>query len=367
MDDERPGRGTVIVMVAGVGVLTAATVVGGLADRRLPLDLAVGVAALVLTPVMARWPVAGTVALSLLAVLSPAGTPAATSGALIVAQRRRFPVAAGVGAIGAAAHLAQGLLRPAGGLSFGWWAVLVVCAYAALLGWGAMNRARWALLESLRERARRAEADRDRRVAEARSAERTRIAREMHDVLAHRLTLVATYAGALEYRPDAPAEQVARAAGVVRSGVHQALEELRDVIGVLRTGADDARPAPVFADVPRLVEEARDVGQKVEFVDETDGAAPDGIGRTVYRMVQEGLSNARRHAAGQAVTVEVSGRPGALLCVHLKNATAATAATGSPGTGLIGLAERVQLAGGTFEHEHADGAFHLRARLPWPA
>jgi signal transduction histidine kinase len=367
VDDGRPGRGTVIAMLVGVGVLTAATVTGGMADRHLPLDVVVGVAALALTPVMARWPVAGTVALSLLAVLSPAGTPAATSGALIAAQRRRFPVAAGVGAVGVVAHLAQGLLRPAGGLSFGWWAVLVVCAYAALLGWGAMNRARWALLESLRERARRAEADRDRRVAEARAAERTRIAREMHDVLAHRLTLVATYAGALEYRPDAPPGQVAQAAGVVRSGVHQALEELRDVIGVLRTGKEDSRPAPVFADMPRLVEEARQVGQKVEFVDGTDGDPPDGIGRTVYRMVQEGLSNARRHAAGQPVTVELSGSPGALLCVHIKNPTAATAAAGSPGTGLIGLAERVQLAGGAFGHERAGGAFHLRGRLPWPA
>jgi signal transduction histidine kinase len=355
-------------MAAGVAVLTAATIAGGMADRHLALDLAVGVVAVALTPVIARWPVPGTVALSVLVVLSPAATPAVTSGALIVAQRRRIPAAVGVGVVGVAAHLAQGLLRPAGGLSFGWWAVLTVCAYTALIAWGALNQARWALLGSLRERARRAEEERDRRVVEARAAERTRIAREMHDVLAHRLTLVATYAGALEYRPDAPAEQVARAAGVVRAGVHQALEELRDVIGVLRAGAEDSRPAPVFADVPRLIEEARQVGQKVHFLDETDGGPPDGIGRTVYRVVQEGLSNARRHAAGQPVTVELSGKPGALMCVHLKNpTTTVTDVTGSPGAGLIGLAERVQLAGGTFGHEATGGHFHLRAQLPWPA
>lgn len=371
MELERPGRGTVIAVATGVAVLTAATVVGGMAERNLAVDLAVGVLAVALVPVLMRWPVPGAVALSVLVVLSPAATPAATTGALAVAQRRRFPVAVGVGVVGVAAHLAQGRLRPAGGLSFGWWAVLTVCAYAALLAWGALNQARWALLASLRERARRAEEDRDRRVVEARAAERARIAREMHDVLAHRLTLVATFAGALEYRPDAPAEQVAQAAGVVRAGVHRALEELRDVIGVLRTGEEDSRPAPVFADVPRLVEEARQVGQQVHFLDETDaadGGPPDGVGRTVYRLVQEGLSNARRHAAGQPVTVQLSGKPGALMCVRVKNpVTAATAVTGSPGAGLIGLGERVQLAGGTFAHETTAGSFHLRAQLPWPA
>jgi signal transduction histidine kinase len=177
---------------------------------------------------------------------------------------------------------------------------------------------------------------------------------------------VATYAGALEYRPDAPADQVANAAGVVRAGVHQALEELRDVIGVLRTGADGPRPTPAFADVPRLVEEARGVGQQIAFTDTIEGTPPDALGRTVYRLVQEGLSNARRHAAGRPVTVQLTGRSGAEVCVHVKNETTGTDATKPPGTGLIGLAERVELAGGRFDHETAGGAFHLRARLPWP-
>ncbi|GAA0956669.1 histidine kinase [Virgisporangium aurantiacum] len=353
-------------MVTGVAVLTAATVVGGMGDRNLPLDLAVGVAAVALIPVVARWPVHGTLALSVLVVLSPAAPPPATASALVVAQRRRLPVAVGVGVVGLVAHLAQGLVRPAGGLSFGWWAVLAACAYTALVAWGALNQARWALLGSLRDRARRAEEERDRRVAEARAAERTRIAHEMHDVLAHRLTLVATYAGALEYRPDAPADQVAKAAGVVRAGVHQALEELRDVIGVLRTGADEPRPTPVFADVPRLVEEAREVGQQVAVTDTIEGTPPDAVGRTVYRLVQEGLSNARRHAAGKPVTVRLSGRSGAEVCVHIDNEVAETDATRPPGAGLIGLSERVGLAGGRFEHETTGGTFHLRARLPWP-
>lgn len=336
------GRGAQVAVVVGIAVLTAPAVVGGWSVR----NLAVGVAAVAVAPLLWRWPVAAAVAASALAVVSPAATPAATAGALIVAQRRRFPVAAGVGVIGLAAHLAQGWLQPRGGLSFGWWALLSGCAYAALLGWGALNQARWALLASLRERARRAEEDRDRRVAEARTAERALIAREMHDVLAHRLTLVATYAGALEYRPDAPPGQVAQAAGVVRAGVHQALEELRDVIGVLRAGAEEARPVPVFADVPRLVAEARAAGQRVEYTDETGGAPPDHVGRTVYRLVQEGLSNARRHAAGRPVAVVVTGRPGGEVGVHIENNIVVTRVSGAAGAGLVGLAERVELAGG---------------------
>ena len=137
-----------------------------------------------------------------------------------------------------AAHRSAALWRPNGSLPYAWWAVLVIAAGAALVGWGQGDRARQALLASLRERARRAEAEQASRVAEARVAERARIAREMHDVLAHRLSLLATYAGALEYRPDAPPEQLARAAGVVRAGVHQALDELREVITVLRDDDD---------------------------------------------------------------------------------------------------------------------------------
>jgi signal transduction histidine kinase len=215
------------------------------------------VAACALLPVLLRWPVPGALALAVLAAVSPAATPAATFGTLYVAQRRRFAVAAAVGAAGVVAGAVQGLWRPIGGLPYIWWLVLVVAAEAALVGWGQLTQARHALIASLQERARRAEAEQGRRVAEARAAERTGIAREMHDVLAHRLSLLATYAGAIEYRPDAPPEQVARAAGVVRAGAHQALDELREVITVLREddgpGDGDAgqRPQPGLADLPR--------------------------------------------------------------------------------------------------------------------
>jgi signal transduction histidine kinase len=121
----------------------------------------------------------------------------------------------------------------------------------------------------VQERAQRAEADQARRAADARRAERARIAREMHDVLAHRLSLLATFAGALEY-PDAPPEQLARAATEIRTGAHQALDELREVIGVLRDDAASGavtqrteRPQPTFADASHLIQESRDAGMSV--------------------------------------------------------------------------------------------------------
>lgn len=305
------------LVLALTGPLIAATVWarhhGGAEEGALWPDAAAGSAAWLLSPLLLWRPVAVAAALTALAAVSPAATPAATLAALQVAQQRPFPVAAAVGAAGIAAHAVQGLWRPPGGISFGWWLLLIAAGYAALTGWGALARARRALLMSLEERARRAEAEQGRRVAEARMMERTRIAREMHDVLAHRLSLLATYAGALEYRPDAPPERLARAAGVVRAGVHQALEELREVICLLRDedAAAEDRPQPVLGDVPRLVAESRDAGAAVELRDEVvdAGALPASVGRTAYRVVQEGLTNARKHAVGQPVHVAVRGGP----------------------------------------------------------
>ena len=373
-----------VSVLTGIGLLTAATLWGQATGHTttplLILDIASGVASVALLPVLLRWPVPGALALAVLAALSPAATPASTYATLHVSLRRRFPVAAAVAGFGVVALLIRELWRPIGSLSPLWWVVLVLVAEAALVGWGELTQARAALLNSLREQARRAEAEQAGRVAEARAAERASIAREMHDVLAHRLSLLATYAGALEYRPDAPPEQLARAAGVVRAGVHQALDELREVIGVLR--ADDAtveaRPQPGLSDLDGLVEETRAAGTPVELTQRISrpGELPDSLGRTAYRIVQEGLTNARKHAPGHPVRLLLAGKPGDRLLVELANqAETAPAITPEPplngtgaGTGLIGLAERVRLAGGDIDHGVRSGReFRLRARLPWPA
>jgi signal transduction histidine kinase len=374
---ESPPLPVIAGATTGIGALTAATIVGQASSHEasglLTLDIAVGLVACALVPVLLRWPVPGAVALAVLAALSPAATPAATLGTLYVAQRRPLAIAVAAGGADVVAHLIRGVWRPNGSLPYAWWAVLVIAAGAALVGWGQGDRARQALLASLRERARRAEAEQASRVAEARVAERARIAREMHDVLAHRLSLLATYAGALEYRPDAPPEQLARAAGVVRAGVHQALDELREVITVLRDDDDfdGKHPLPGLADLDGLIAETRDAGTAVDVTRRVTQQEdlPGGLGRTAYRVVQEGLTNARKHAPGRPVRVLLAGKPGGRLVVELANPVGpADPVINGSGTGLIGLTERVRLAGGEIDHTiSADGEFVLRAWLPWPA
>ena len=366
-----------LAMITGIAVPTLLAV-GTQPASWLVLDVPVGVLSCALVPLLLTRPEWGALAIVALAAVSPGASPAATVATLVVAQRRRFDVAVGIGTASVVAHILRAVWRPVGSLPMIWWVVLVLAVHAALLGWGALAQARHALLGSLRERAERAEADQGRRVAEARVLERTRLAREMHDTLAHQLSLLATYAGALEYRPDSAPERLARAAGVIREGVHQALVELRDVIGVLRdtdgAAEDEAMwPQPMLADLPKLVDESRSAGTLVSLerqVDDVTGL-PGIADRTAYRVVQESLTNARKHASGQPVRVLLHGKPGAQLVIDIRNPlpadpTAPPVAPGA-GTGLVGLTERVQLAGGKLEHQvTSSGEFLVRASLPWP-
>ena len=219
------------------------------------------------------------------------------------------------------------------------------------------------------------------RVAQARQLERNRLAREMHDVLAHRLSLLSLQAGALELWPDAPSAEITRAAGVIRSNAHGALEDLREVIGVLRSApADDdrsvgvpERPQPTLMDVPMLIDESRKAGMRVVLECEvTDlGAVPEAVGRTAFRIVQEGLTNVRKHADHTSVTVALRGAAADGLTVEIRN----PGPVGVPGTtpipgagmGLVGLAERIALTGGRLEHGRTPaGEFRLWTWLPWP-
>ena len=325
-----------------------------------------------------RWPLGLAVVTLPLTAFSMASVAALVIIYFTVVVHRRTVVAVAVTAAGLATNLVFALLRPEPGNSY-WMSV----AWGALggllvLAWGTFVRARRQLVLSLRERAERAEAEQQLRVAQARQLERSRIAREMHDVLAHRISLLSLHAGALEFRPDASPDEVARAAGVIRGSAHAALQDLREVIGVLRTEvssvADPERPQPTLGDLPALVAESRAAGVRVDLNDRVSAAdqLPAVVGRSVYRIVQEGLTNARKHAAGAAVTVGLSGRPGDGLTVEIRNRWPVGEPTGGPipgtGTGLVGIAERVNLAGGRLEHgRDRTGDFRLAAWLPWPA
>ena len=247
---------------------------------------------------------------------------------------------------------------------------------AAAIAWGMYVRARRQLVATLCERARRAEAEQVVRAERARLAERTRIAREMHDVLAHRISLVALHAGALEVARDVSPAQVRESAALVRATAHQALEELRDVIGVLREEPGHSRPStvpqPTLADIPRLVDDTRRSGARIDFEMQVDGAAaaPGPLGRDAYRIVQEALTNVGKHARGTLAHVRVEGAPNRGLHVSVRNPAAVGAddrpAPPGSGTGLLGLHERVTLANGVLVHgRDAAGDFVVEADLPW--
>jgi len=324
-----------------------------------------------------RWPAGLAVIVGLFSVYSMSASAVALIALFTVAAHRRFAVVGPIAAGYALIPFLTLLVRPDVPVAPWWQVVLGVVCVAAVLAWGMFVRAR---RQSVRERARRAESEQELRVAQVRQSERDRIAREMHDVLAHRLSLLSLHAGALEVRPDATPEEVARAAAVIRASAYQALEDLREVIGMLRAdgvGVDrsdpaPARPQPTLVDLPDLVDQSRRAGMRVLLdcrVDEPV-VAPTAVGRSAYRIVQEGLTNARKHARDAEVSVAVRGAAGDGLTVEIRNpcpvGTGAAAIPGG-GSGLIGLTERASLAGGRLEHgPTAAGEFRLWAWLPWP-
>jgi signal transduction histidine kinase len=327
-------------------------------------DLAAGAVAFAAVWWRRRYPVAVGVLTGVLSIFATAATGPAVIALFNAAIRAPRGALAAITALGLGGSLVYPVLYPSGD-GYVLDVVLGALILVVVVGWGLFVRARRELIHELRERAVRAE-------SEAREAERRRIAREMHDVIAHRVTLLSLHAGALEFRPDAPPEEIAEAAGVVRASAHAALQELREVIGVLREGGEDEteRPQPTLRDIPALVEESRAAGMLVDSRMDGDGEVPDGVGRAAYRIVQEGLTNARKHAPGAPVSVVVAAEPGPALAVQVTSRAPVreTAPPPGAGTGLIGLAERVALAGGELQHGREPGGdFVLRATLPWSA
>jgi signal transduction histidine kinase len=369
----------VFVVALGVGALTLSSIWDDHSKAGAALDIVLGLIACIALWWRRSRPLAvALVAVSLSAVAGMAG------GAGILAVFN-LAVRGPVRALAAVAALSIGvlavfpLLYPSAG---GWVSqtLLSILILVVAIGWGLFARVRRELVLSLRDRAERVESEQRRQVEQAREAERRRIAREMHDVLAHRLSLLSVHAGALEFRPDASPAEVAEAAGVIRSTAQTALQELRDVIGVLRDDGEDSfpqPPQPTLAQIPALVEESRAAGMIIRAeIDTPDSLAPpDTVSRTAYRVVQEGLTNARKHAPGAAVDVSISVEDGPELVVDVvsRRAVGARATVEAPadrvpgpGTGLVGLAERVELVGGQLEHgTDSKGDFVLRATLSW--
>jgi signal transduction histidine kinase len=371
-----------VVLVGALAMLSTKHVVYGLDGYPLALRLAdVVCGTIVLIGIWfwrRRWPVGFAVLAVLVGVFSTVASMVGPVAVFTVAVHRRWPTAVLVSLFTAVMVVPGILLYPSQGThhtladSIGGPAITF-----AATGWGMFVRARRELVASLRNQVVQAEAEVVRRAAGARRSERERMAREMHDVLAHRLSLLAVHAGALEFRADASREQVAEAAGVIRANTHEALVELRSVINVLRaddTVAGPERPQPTLADLVPLIEESRAAGLRVSFdqsadVPEYDRSLPTSAGRALYRVVQEALTNVRKHAPASPAVLELSGRPGERVEISVRNRRSALTSTlpPGPGTGLIGLRERTTLAGGAFESgPTSDGDFLVRAWLPWP-
>jgi signal transduction histidine kinase len=263
----------------------------------------------------------------------------------------------------------------------------VVSALTTLGAWGAavVVRNRQANVQEAESRAERAESERDHDVARAASAERTRIARELHDVVAHHVSLMAVQAEAasslLPGRPD----DAARSVEVIADTARQALTELRRLLGVLRGPADQLETAPSvsLADLGAVLEQVRGSGLAVDLsVQGTPGPLAPSVDLTAYRIIQEALTNTVRHAHAARAAVTLCYEPGFVTVsvtdsrregstVPVVNGTAnglagdRAAPARSGGFGLAGIAERVASCGGSLSvGPTGAGAFAVTARLP---
>ncbi|MER5740103.1 histidine kinase [Streptomyces sp. NPDC002262] len=241
-------------------------------------------------------------------------------------------------------------------------------AVAIVLGVWAQNRKQ--LITALNDRIKHVETERALRVEQARMAERARIAREMHDVLAHRLSLLVLHAGVLKRQNKTLPAPVRETLDLMKQTSGQALNDLRDVLGALRES--DMAPgatAPALASPDDLVEEARAAGQQVTLNCTGDPCLlPTTHRLALHRIAQEGLTNARKYAHDAPTTVTIAyGPPQSTVRVSNTPGSPLPQMTPSGGWGLVGLTERVQALGG---HLNAgptgNGGFALEATLPTP-
>ncbi len=292
-----------------------------------------------------------------LSVLLPGGfhVPAFVAAVLLGTRTKAWslPVALGSQVVGTALGLA---VSPFPWRWADWWTELPYLVYtvtAVLLGILLTNH------QELTEA----------RVARARSQERARISREMHDSLAQRISLISLHAAALASRPDLDAEQAARTAGTIRAMAAEAGHELRQILHVLHDDGSGDESAVVWSDVTRAIDQYREAGLEIRVSTDPDwerafDRAGAAVRHAVLRTVEEALANARRHGSqGSAqLSFETSGSALVVQCAN----PASTPALPLPGhgLGLPGLRERMRLLGGRLSLVREAGIFTLRAELP---
>lgn len=343
------------------------------------IDAGLGVLSLVLVLFRRRYPLLVCVVVSALTAVSGAASGAAALALVSLATRRKWRPVAVASAVLLVAGLVFEMLTRGAHDDLGDWitnVVLGLLSIALCVVSGLAIGSRRLLVENLQTRLIEAEHSQQMRVEQARVAERGRIAREMHDVLAHRISLVAMHSGALAYRTDLSPEELRESSAIIRDNAHLALTELRQVLGVLRAtepaDADPHAPQPTLADLPAFVAgiEPADGPIRLTMPDDLTGMS-DLVSRNAFRIVQEGLTNRRKHSPQAELSVQLT-REDESLVLSMRNAVPRENRQTHPGLpasglGLVGAAERAVLAGGELTSGlDRGGDFAVRARLPWP-
>ncbi|GII75059.1 two-component sensor histidine kinase [Sphaerisporangium rufum] len=284
-----------------------------------------------------------------------------------VAAYRDLPWALAAGAI---SELGIALVvLPHGGVTM---PAFVTGSLAVITAWvsGIYANMRRRYLEGLEERAERAERERDQRARIAIADERARIARELHDVVAHNVSVMIVQADGAGYAIDSDPEQARAAVRTVAGTGRQALAEMRRLVGVLREDDDrpeEYAPQPGVADLDRLVAQVRRSGMPVEFtVNGTPHELAEGEQLVIYRVVQEALTNALKHGGpGVRASVTVDHGPAEVTLMVTDDGRGAAAPQSTDGHGLIGMRERVAMYDGSVRAAPGPGGgFQVSVRLP---
>ena len=252
--------------------------------------------------------------------------------------------------------------QPAGDFLF------VTTLFGGAWAFGYALRLRAQRLDEVSERAELAERQRDERARAAAAEERARIARELHDVVSHSISVVAIQTQAIRRRLGPPHEREAQELRAVELTARQAMAELRRLFGVLRASGEglSLAPQPGLDQLEQLIEQTRAAGLNVELELEGERVTlPPGVDLAAYRIVQEGLTNTIKHARAARATVGVRYSSGALELLVEDDGRGALSTSNGAGHGLIGMRERVALYGGTLETgARPGGGFRVAARLP---
>jgi signal transduction histidine kinase len=253
---------------------------------------------------------------------------------------------------------------------FGWGDYVLWVGILAAAPWavGRALRSRRLQAAQLEDRAARLEHEHEEQARIAVAAERARIARELHDIVAHSVSVMVVQVGVVRRRIRGDHREDSDLLSEVEGTGRQALAEMRRLLGLLRTDEEGLAlaPQPTLERLPPLLEQVREAGLPVDFRTEGDPVPlPAGIGLAAYRIVQEALTNALKHAGPAHAAVAVRYAAGVLELEVTDDGRGAVPAGDGHGHGLIGMRERAALYGGTLETGPAEhGGFAVRARLP---